>query len=88
MRGFSTAGNLVMDFGAGTCSTAEVCMLIVQHSKFLGCTLNPEVLVAAEPYLVLTLAFQVLNPKSDISESVEVEAAAKVFADEPGAFLA
>lgn len=44
-------------------------------------------LTAAKADLVLTLATQMLNPKSDISESGQVEATERDFLDEKGALL-
>lgn len=88
MRRFSEAGDLKMSFCAITCSIAKACMLLDQRRNFAGWDVSAEVLSAAEPYHVLTSAFQVLKPMSDLNESSEVEAAAKIFKDEVSALLA
>lgn len=53
----------------------------------MGCDVDSEVQSVAVPDLVLTLAFQMLNPKLDISGSGEVEAAGTVWTDKMGARL-
>lgn len=88
MRKSNEAGELEVDFFAGTRSVADVFMSLERHRKLVGCDVDPEVLSAAEPDVVLTLASQGLNPKSDFSESGEVGAAARIFTDEIGAHLA
>lgn len=59
-----------------------------QHKKFVSCDLNPEELSAGEWNLMLTLVSQVLSPESDVNESGDVKAMARVFADNVGALLA
>lgn len=49
-------GELLMDFCSGICSTVKPCILLDQHRKFAGCDVNPEVLSAADPEFLLTLA--------------------------------
>lgn len=63
-------------------------MLLDQHRKFAGRSVDLEVLSAAEPDLLLTFASQVLNPKSGFPPNGETEAAVKVLNDETGAHLA
>lgn len=70
-RKLTKAGDLTMNFCAGTCSTAKAFMLLQKHGKILGCDVHP----------------QVLRSRSDISESCEAQAAAKVLTDQLGAFL-
>lgn len=59
-----------------------------QHRRFVGCDVDTEVVIAAEPDSVGTSASHVLNPKSDINKSSEVKAASKVSTDKMRAFLA
>lgn len=88
VRKLTKAGELVLDFYAGTCFTVRACMLFDRQREFVGCDLDPEVLCAVESDPALTPAFQVLNLKWDISGSGGVEAAAKAFIDRRRAFLA
>lgn len=73
MQKFSKAGALMMDLCVVTCSTARACTLLDQHRKFFGCDVDLDVLIATKPDLALTFAFQVLNPKSGISEAVKTK---------------
>lgn len=82
MRKVSIARELVMDICAGTCCTAKACMSVDHHRKFVRLDVNPEVRSAAERDLVLEPAARMRNQKSAISDSHEVDAAAKVFTDE------
>lgn len=63
-------------------------MLLDPHRTIVAYDVDPVVRNAAEPDLVLTFVFQMLNPKLDISGSAEAEAAAEVFPDELCALLA
>lgn len=54
-------GDLVTDFCACKCSTAEACMLPSQQRKFVGWNMDHEVLGAAEENVVLVLGFRVLD---------------------------
>lgn len=63
------------EFCAGTCCTAKACMLLNQE-KFAEWDLDSEVLSAAKPDFVPTVASQVLSPNSDIIGDKEMRAAA------------
>lgn len=78
----------MLDFCAGTSSTAKVCTLLDPHGKFVRCSVGSELLTAAEADLAVAFACQVLKPKSDIRRSEEVRAAATVFRKKIRALLA
>lgn len=85
---FSRLGDVVMDFCAGIGPTAKICILLDKHRKFVGCNVDSELLTAAEAGLVVILVSQMLNPKSHISGSARMIAAAKAFREEWAALLA
>lgn len=62
-------------------------MLLDQHKKFVGCDVHSELLAATHAYLALAFLSQVLSPKSNISDTAEVKAAAKVGIDETAVLL-
>lgn len=84
---FGTAVDSVMNFCAGPNSTPKAGMLFDKHRAFARSNVEPDVLSTAEPDLLLMFVPQELNPKSNIAESSEAEAAAEVFTDEIGAVL-
>lgn len=88
LQKFSKGGGLAINLCTDTHSTAKACLLLDQHTEFVECDVNLEVLSAAKPDLVLTIASQVLNPKSEVSGSGEVQPAAGVFTTKMGASLA
>lgn len=74
-RQFCKGRGFLMDFCAGTCFKLNDCIVLDQQKPFTACDVSPEGLIAAEPDLVLTLASQILGPKSDTCCGGEVEAA-------------
>lgn len=73
---FTKRQDLVTSFCADTCPTAKACMLFEQYKKVADCDLDSELLMTAEPDLLLSLALQVLNQNSDITEDKAMKAAA------------
>lgn len=63
-------------------------MMLDQHRIYVECNADSALLTAAETALLLTTAPQLPDPNSDISGSVEVKAATKIFKDEGEALLA
>lgn len=88
LQRFTTAGELVVDFCARTCSTAIARMFLNQYGKILESDVDPEVVDAAERGLLLTRAPQMLDLRSIVRKRDEVGAAAEAFKDEMGAFSA
>lgn len=84
----SSSGSLVTEFFAGTRSNTKARMLLDQYSRLVGCSVDTEMLSAANLSLLLTPASQMLNRKPDVSGKGESAAAAKFLTDEMGAFLA
>lgn len=70
---------MVTDFCAGTCLPTKTCLLLDHHRNYVGCDLDLNVLMAAEPDLLSTFALQVLNTKSNITGAEEVRVAARAF---------
>lgn len=68
--------NLVLDFCAGTRSTARTGMLLDQHREFFGCSLDLDVLRPAKPDHLLTSASQALTPSPDFTRDGAVRTAA------------
>lgn len=67
MRVTSRRGNVVMDLSAGTCSTTKTRMLLDRPRRFLECSVDAELMPAAEKDRAVSLSSQVLDPKSNIS---------------------
>lgn len=86
-RKLSKAGDLEMDLCAGTCSTTKSCVLFEQHRKLVENDVDTELLRALEAELTIAVLFQMLNPKSSIIGSSNVEVSAKFFSAKTGAFL-
>lgn len=63
-------------------------MLVGHHGTAVECNADSGLLTAAEVHFVLSLPFQVLNPKSETASSPELKVPAKVFRDERAALLA
>lgn len=53
LRKVNRHGNMLMDFCASTCFTAEALILPDQHERFVKCSVSPELLTAAGPDFVL-----------------------------------
>lgn len=83
----SKAGDLVIDFRNGTYSSSSACIFFDPYRKFMECSEDRKGLSAAEADLARTFVSWVLSLKSDIRQSGEIQAAAKVFIDEIGALL-
>lgn len=77
-----------MKLCAGTCSTANACLLLDHNRKFVGCNVDSELPAAAEADPVLKVASQGLSPKSDISGSIKVILVAKVFKEKRAELMA
>lgn len=77
-----------MNFFAGTSSTAKYSMLLDQHRNFEDCDVHFKKLVASEKNHILTRVFQVLNTRSDISDTGVEKAVADIFKHEQAAFMA
>lgn len=77
-----------MDFNAGAGFPVKACVLFDHLRSFVRCNIDSELLTAAEIDLVLTIVSQLLNPKSDISSSAKLNAAAPVFKDASAVVLA
>lgn len=71
--------DVMVDFCADKCFTAEVFILLQQHRKVLAHDVGSGILTAVKINFVLMFVSWVLSLKSDISGSGEVKAAAKVF---------
>lgn len=52
-------------------------MLLDEHRKFLRRDMDPDVLSATDPDLVIISVSQVLSLRSDLSESGQIEATAR-----------
>lgn len=63
-----------MDFCESICPTAKACMSLDQYKKSVECDVDFKLLAAADSDLMLAVASQVLDSKSDICGSVEAKA--------------
>lgn len=63
-------------------------MLLDRHQKSVGCNVDPEMLSAAEPSLVLAAFSQMRSLNLNIRGSGKVKAATKVLTEEMTGFLA
>lgn len=85
VRKLSRGGGFVLSLFDDTRYSAKAYRLLDQRRKFVGCIVNPEMLSAAKPSLVVTFVSQVLNWKLNTSGRGEDQAAVKVSADKMGA---
>lgn len=56
----------------GIFSVAKAALPLAQHTRFLGCDLNPECLASSPLQLALILACQILSEQSGISGTKDV----------------
>lgn len=85
VRNFSRPEDPIIDFCAGTWSTATECVLLGQYRKFEECNVEAKLLATAEANLVYSFASQVFSPKFIISGSGQMQTAAKIYKDERAA---
>jgi DNA modification methylase len=76
---YSPPNGLVFDPFAGTLSTAKACLLLPEHRRCVCGDLDPKCAQIGMVQLVEVFAKQVLNEKSDIDGSADVQAAASTF---------
>lgn len=59
VQSFSVAGDMVMIFSSGICSTVAACMVFDQHRSNVGRKVDSEAVVAAKADAVSAFAHQV-----------------------------
>lgn len=80
-------GDVMMHFCSGTCFTAKECLWHDLRRMKVACDMDFELLITPEADSMVTLVFQVLSPKSDISGSAKIQTGAKVLERRWGCIL-